>query len=180
KDGGVKALEKGKKTRFTQFFIQLTAATIALVFALTVSFVLALTVHVVTGGNFTTDVKSETEGLDQPEHGKLGFHIGMAYDAAPTGAGAVPKAAKVPPGQKRFDVVVEGIENGELIKAWSELCVPSEEPIDEDFKAVYPYVTTVQGNRFRLRGGVPTTLSSHIQKLFSKKLGKPVKVRTEE
>ena len=51
---------------------------------------------------------------------------------------------------------------------------------DPDFKAVYPYVTTVQGNRFRLRGGDPKGLSTHIQKLFTKKLGKPVKVRVEE
>jgi ammonium transporter len=180
KEGAVKALEKGGKTRFSQFVIQLKAAGIALVFALVGSLALAVLVQAATGGNFTTDVRSETEGLDQTEHGEIGFDFGMAFDAVPTGASAIPKAAKVPPGQKRFDVAVEGIENGELIKAWSELCVPSEAPIDEDFRAVYPFVTTVQGNRFRLRGGDPASLSAHIQKLFQKKFGKPVKVRTEE
>jgi len=57
---------------------------------------------------------------------------------------------------------------------------PSEQPIDPDFKVIYPYVTTVSGNRFRLRGGDPAKLSASIQKLFSKKLGKPLKARVEE
>jgi len=41
-------------------------------------------------------------------------------------------------------------------------------------------VTTVQGNRFRFRGGDPAKLSAHIQKLFAKKLSAQVKVRVEE
>jgi ammonium transporter, Amt family len=180
KDGTIKTLEKNKKTALSQFFIQFKAATIALVFSFVVSMVLAIGVNMMTGGRFTTDVKSETEGLDQTEHGEVGFDFGAAYDAVPTEATAEPKAAKVPPGQKRFDVVVEGVENGSLIKAWSELCMPSAEPIDADFKELYPFVTTVQANRFRLRGGEPIKLSEHIQKLFTKKIGKPIKVRVEE
>lgn len=176
----VKKLEDAKRTPMTQVGIQFKAALFSVVFAFALSFVLAIAVQVLTLGNFSTSRKDEEIGLDQTEHGESGFDYGTAYDAIPVGAGSEPKAAKVPPGMKRFDVVLEGIDNGELMKAWSILCQPSDQPIDPDFKAIYPYVTTVQGNRFRLRGGDPAKLSGHIQKLFSKKLGKPLKVRVEE
>lgn len=179
-DGTLKKYEADGKGSMTQVIIQFKAALISTLFAFGVSLLLVFLVHAGTGGNFTTSLKNETEGLDQTEHGEVGFDYGGAYDAIPTGAATEPKAAKVPPGGKRFAVIVEGVENGGLMKAWSELCVPSEDPIDPDFKAVYPYVTTVQGNRFRLRGGDPAVLSTHIQKLFQKKLGKPLKVRVEE
>jgi len=59
-------------------------------------------------------------------------------------AAAEPRAAVVPPmGKGRFQVVVEGANNGDLIHAWSELCQPSQ-ACPAEFKAVYPYVTTVQ------------------------------------
>ena len=171
------AKEKGT---LSQFGIQFKAALFSAVFAFVFSLLLALLTQAITFGSFTTDKKKENEGLDLTEHGELGFDLSVGYDSIPTHAGAEPKSAKAPPGQKRFEVVIDGIENGNLIKAWSELCVPSEEPIDVDFKAVYPFVTTVQGNRFRLRGGDPASLSSHIQKLFSRKLGKQIKVHVEE
>jgi len=169
---------KDDKGPMTQPIIQLQAATVSAVFAFVVSLVLALLVQVVTIGNFRTSVPDESEGLDYTEHGETGFDFG-GVDTIPTKS-TEPKAAKVPPGGKRFEVVVEGIENGGLLQAWSQLCQPKEGPIDPDFQAVYPYVTTVQGNRFRLRGGDPKSLSANIQKLFQKKLGKPVKVRVEE
>jgi ammonia channel protein AmtB len=178
-DGTLKKYEADNKGPFTQVMIQLKAALISSLFAFGISLVLVFVVHIGTGGNFTTTVKAESEGLDQTEHGEVGFDYG-AYDAIPTGSTTEPKAAKVPPGGKRFVVVVDGVDNGELMKAWSELCLPSEQPIDPDFKAVYPYVTTVQGNRFRLRGGDPAALSAHIQKLFQKKLNKQLKVRVEQ
>jgi ammonium transporter, Amt family len=170
--------KKDEKGPMTQPIIQFKAALISAVFAFVVSLALALLVQVVTIGNFRTSVPDESEGLDYTEHGETGFDFG-GVDTIPT-TGTEPKPAKVPPGGKRFEVVVEGIENGGLLQAWSQLCQPKEGPIDPDFKAVYPYVTTVQGNRFRLRGGDPKTLSANIQKLFQKKLGKPVKVRVEE
>ena len=164
----------------TQPIIQLKAASISAVFAFVMSLGLALLVQLISLGNFRTSVPDENEGLDQTEHGETGFDLG-GPDTFPTVHSKEPKAAKVPPGGKRFEVVVEGIENGGLLTAWSQLCQPKEDgPIDPDFKAIYPYVTTVQGNRFRLRGGDPKTLSGHIQKLFTKKLGKPVKARVEE
>ena len=170
----------GEKGPMTQFWIQVKAALFSTIFAFSISLLLALLTQVLTVGNFTTAKQKESEGLDLTEHGEVGFDLSIGYDSIPTHSGAEPKAAKLPPGQKRFDVVVEGIDNGGLIKAWSELCLPTDGPVDPDFRAVYPYVTTVQGNRFRLRGGDPTKLSVHIQKLFSKKLGKQLKVRVEE
>ena len=173
---GYKEDNKGPRT---QPIIQLKAASFSAVFAFAISLVLALLVQVITLGNFRTSVPDENEGLDQTEHGETGFDIGI--DTIATASAREPKSAKVPPGGKRFEVVVEGIENGGLMTAWSQLCQPKEDgPIDPDFKAVYPFVTTVQGNRFRLRGGDPKALSANIQKLFTKKLGKPIKVRVEE
>ncbi|MCE9534093.1 MAG: ammonium transporter, partial [Planctomycetes bacterium] len=179
-EGISKGFFEKEKGPLSQFWIQVKASLFSMIFAFVLSLILAVIVQAGTMGNFSTDKKSEVEGLDLTEHGEVGFDLATGYDSMPIGAGAEPRTAKVPPAQKRFAVVVEGVENGGLIKAWSELCQPSSDPIDADFKAVYPYVTTIQGNRFQLRGGEPAKLSVHLQKLFSKKLGKQLKVRVEE
>jgi ammonium transporter len=177
--GKIDGYEKDKIGAFSQVIIQLKAAVFSAVFAFVISLALAYLVQAGSGGRFRTSVEKENTGLDQTEHQEVGFDYG-GIDTVATTAQREPKAAKVPPGGKRFEVVVEGIENGGLLSTWSQLCQPSEAPPDPDFKAVYPYVTTVQGNRFRLRGGDPKALSASIQKLFQNKLGKPVKVRVEE
>ena len=62
-------------------------------------------------GGFCLDASEENEGLDRAAHGEVGFDFGPAIDigARPVTAGAA--AATVPPnGQKRFTVVVEGVE----------------------------------------------------------------------
>ena len=168
-----------ERTSMKQVGIQIKASLFSAVFAFVISLVLAFGVQAMTLGNFTTNKEDEEIGLDRTEHGEVGFDYG-GIDTYATGSVTAPKSAKVPPGGKRFEVVVEGIENGGLMHAWSDLCQPKDGPIDPDFKTVYPYVTTVQGNRFRLRGGDPKTLSASIQRLFQKKLGKPLKVRVEE
>jgi hypothetical protein len=173
---GYKESEKGP---MTQVGIQFKAAMFSAAFAFLISLLLAFLVQIITFGNFRTTIAKENEGLDQTEHGETGFDFG-GIDTLPVGRTTEPKAAKVPPGGKRFEVVVDGVENGGLLQAWSQLCQPTEEPADPDFKTVYPYVTTVQGNRFRLRGGDPKALSTSIQNLFQKKLGKPLRVRVEE
>jgi ammonium transporter len=175
----IEAYKKDEKGPFTQVGIQLKAAVFSAVFAFVLSLLLAFLVQLGSGGRFRTTEDKENTGLDQTEHREVGFDFG-GIDTVPTAATREPKAAKVPPGGKRFEVVIDGIENGGLLSTWSQLCQPTEGPPDPDFKAVYPFVTTVQGNRFRLRGGDPKTLSVSIQKLFQKKLGKPVKVRVEE
>jgi len=171
--------KKDEKGPMTQPIIQLKAASISAAFAFVASLILAGLTQLLTLGNFRTSDPDENEGLDQTEHGETGFDF-FGPETYPAAGSKEPKAAKVPPGGKRFEVIVEGIENGGLMTAWSQLCQPKDGPLDPDFKAVYPYVTTVQGNRFRLRGGDPKALSASIQKLFTKKLGKPVKVRVEE
>jgi Amt family ammonium transporter len=174
---GYKEAEKGP---MSQPITQIKASIFSAVFAFVLSLVLAIAVQAMTLGNFRTSVPDENEGLDQTEHGETGFDYGGIDTFPVVTPGSEPKAAKVPPGGRRFQVVVEGIENGELMKAWSQLCQPSDLAPDPDFTAVYRYVTTVQGNRFRLRGGDPKAVAAHIQKLFQKKLGKPLKVRVED
>jgi ammonium transporter len=178
-DDKIDGYKKDEKGPMTQPIIQLKAATISAVFAFVISLLIALVTQIITLGNFRTSDADENEGLDQTEHGETGFDF-FGPETYPAAGSKEPKAAKVPPGGKRFEVVIEGIENGGLMTAWSQLCQPKDGPLDPDFKAVYPYVTTVQGNRFRLRGGDPKALAANIQKLFTKKLGKPVKVRVEE
>ena len=169
------------RTAVSQPVIQFKAALVSLVYAFVVSLVLVALVQVMTLGNFRTNSRDETDGLDRSEHGEIGFDYGITGESILSGPNPTPRAAKTPPGGKRFSVVVEGIENGGLMKAWSELCQPvTGAAVDADFKAIYPQVTTVQGNRFRFRGGDATALSTHLQKLFQKKLGKPLKVRVEE
>src|SRR4030095_812885 len=101
--------KKDGKGPMTQVVIQFKAAIISAVFAFVVSLILALLVQVITLGNFRTSVPDENEGLDQTEHGDTGFDFGW-LDTFPTASSKEPKAAKVPPGGKRFEVVVEGIE----------------------------------------------------------------------
>jgi hypothetical protein len=77
-------------------------------------------------------------------------------------------------------VVVEGADNGELIGAWSRLCQAGPKPPTSEFRAVYPFVTTVQGNRFRFRGGDPTLLSKNLEILFQNQLkGRPIHAHVE-
>ena len=87
-----------------------------------------------------------------------------------------PRAASVPPeGRRRFTVVVEGPKNGDLVHTWSELCQPGKQPPPADFAAVYPFVTTVQGNRFRFRGGDPVLLRESLERLFRDRLSQGIR-----
>jgi hypothetical protein len=78
----------------------------------------------------------------------------------------------VPPnGVERFSVLLDGADNDRLIKVWSSLCQAGATPPDPEFLAVYPYLTTVQGNRFRFRGGDAGKLRDNLLKLFQKHVG---------
>ena len=68
-----------------------------------------------------------------------------------------------------------GAGASELMKAWTDLCQPSETPPDADFLAVYPYVTTVKGTTFHFRGGNAEEITRRLASLFQKRLGKDVK-----
>jgi ammonium transporter len=162
-----------------QVTIQLIAAAASALFAFAGSLLLVKAVDAVIG--FVTDEKAETEGLDRTEHGEVGFDLGPALEIAPAAAAAEPRAARVPPNsQKRFSVVVDGVKNGDLMHAWSQLCQPGPKPPSPDFQAIYPNVTTVQGNRFRFRGGDPDEMRQHMQRLFQDALSNgPVKTHVE-
>ena len=159
-----------------QVGIQLIAALASAALAFFASLVIVKLVDVVFG--FVTDADDEILGLDRTEHGETGFDFGMAMEAAAVATPAVPRPAMVPPNGKRFEVVVEGVKDGgELIHAWSELCQPGQRP--DEFKAVYPYLTTVQGSRFTFRGGDPEAMRTNLQKLLQTLLKTPVKARVE-
>jgi ammonium transporter len=162
-----------------QVWTQLVAALASAVFAVAMSFVLVKLIDAVIG--FMADEKDEIEGLDRSEHGETGFDLGLAMDVAPVlEMSPLPRPAMVPPnGEKRFKVVVEGITNGDLMHAWSDLCQPATEPPAAEFKAIYPHVTTVQGNSFRFRGGDPAVMRDNLQRLFQSRLNKPIQARVE-
>jgi ammonium transporter, Amt family len=163
KDGGLVFDRNGG-----QVVIQLFAAVIATAWAFLVSLALVKGIDVVFG--FTSDPKAEGEGLDRTEHGEVGFDLGLAMEATPETPPPSPRPATVPPnGKRHFTVVLEGAKPQDLLHAWSELCQAGVQPSPE-FRDVYPYLTTVQGNRFRFRGGDPGKLRYSMQKLFQDKL----------
>ena len=165
---------------FSKVGVQLLAAFIAVVYSFVVSFALVKVIDLSWG--FCLDARCENEGLDRSEHGEVGFDLGPTMDLVPEAPMHEPRAATVPPdGAKRFTVIVEGVNNGDLIHVWSDLCQSGSRPPSPDFTAVYPYMTTVQGNRFRFRGGDPDAMKESMQRLFRGHLGggAPIKTRVE-
>ena len=174
------SLAKDDKGPFTQLFIQVYASCFALVYALILSAGLTLGVHVITGMNFTTDLESEEEGLDTSEHGEVGFDIGPSLLTAADRPGPMPRPAIAPPsGGKRFSLSVEGVNTTLLHKAWSDLCQEGPAPISGEFKAIYPNVSTVTGNKFRFSGGDPSAARDAMTKLLQRSLGAGIKVSVE-
>jgi Amt family ammonium transporter len=174
---GNNGLAASEWTDYAQVWIQFKAAALSAVLALVVSLILVKLIDLVLG--FIATDEEEIEGLDRTEHGETGFDFGYGFSTAPVTDPAVPRAAIVPPnGVGRFKLIVEGTGNGDLIHAWSELCKPSDNPAPE-FKAIYPFVTTVQGNRFQFRGGDQQLMKDNLQKLFEKVLKRPLKVKVE-
>jgi ammonium transporter len=163
-----------------QVGIQLLAASSSVVFAFLVSLILVKLVDLLSG--FVTNPQAETEGLDRTEHGEVGFDLGPSPDVALEASAPEPRAASVPPdGQARFSVVLEGPSTDQLLHTWSDLCQAGGGPPSPEFRAVYPYMTTVQGNRFRFRGGDSKLISQNLWKLFQQRLGgTPVQMRVEK
>lgn len=126
--------------------------------------------------------REEVEGLDIGEHG-MEAYPGFAVEAMGEiqgGGSGEPRASISPPnGKKRYAVVIEGADGGQLMEAWTGLCHASSTPTPE-FKAVYPYFSTVSGNKFRFLGGDPGSVSQNISKLFQGVLGnKSIKAKVE-
>src|SRR5262249_42530638 len=163
-----------------QLLVQLTACSVSVVFAFVVTYVIALVIDRTWG--FCLNDYSENEGLDRNQHGEVGFDLGPTLDLVPEREPLEPRHADVPPnGYKRFAVVLEGIKPQELKDTWSDLCQAGPKPPKPEFRAIYPYVTTVQGNRFSFRGGDPTAMRDNLTRLFELMLkGQPVKGRIEQ
>jgi len=158
--------------------IQLLAALASVVFTFGLSLILVKLVDSLVG--FTVEPREETEGLDRSEHGEVGFDLSLALESVPETPAHEPRAALVPPnGVRRFTVVVEGADPAELKNTWSELCQTGPTPPPDEFRAVYPYMTTVQGNRFRFRGGDPKMMSENLRLLLHDRLSTPVHVYVE-
>jgi hypothetical protein len=163
--------------RAAQIWVQFVAAASAAAFSFVGTVILVKLIDLTVG--FALPAKAEVAGLDQSVHGEAGFDLNPVEEMA--AAEYEPRPASVPPeGKRRFTVVVEGPKNGDLVHAWSELCQPSVAPPPADFTAVYPFVTTVQGNRFRFRGGDPSALRESLERLFRDRLdGASVKTYVE-
>lgn len=158
-----------------QVTTQLIAAGVAAVFSFVGTIILVKLVDIVLGG-FITDDASEIEGLDHTEHAETGFDM----ELEPGLATAQPRPAAVPPnGLSRFSVVVDGVSNGDLMTSWNELCKPGQGPAPEAFKSIYPFMTTVQGNRFNFRGGDREKIRKSVEDLFKDRLKTNIKAHVQ-
>jgi hypothetical protein len=168
----------GANGGLSQLGIQTVAACVAVAYSFVMSLVLVKVIDLVWG--FCLRPQAESEGLDRAEHGEVGFDFGLAYEQVPEAPAPEPRAANVPPdGHQRFTVVLEGGDQDEIGRTWSDLCQPGH-GAPEEFRTLYPYVTTVQGNRFRFRGGDPATLSAALEHLFeSRSHGQKVRAHVE-
>jgi len=167
---------QNRVTAWSQLGIQTKAALVAALYAFLISLLLAVLTQRITRHTFRTDEKGEADGLDRTEHGEVGFDISGATESVAV-AIHEPRRAVVPRGNGRFELQVIGSEAGELMKVWSSLCQPSDEPADPDFLAVYPYVTTIRGTIFRFRGGQVDQVVKHLSNLFTRQLGKAIQVQ---
>jgi ammonium transporter len=166
--------------RWSQISVQFLAAVVAAGFSFVVTWGLIKFLDVACGG-FCVDAPAESDGLDRVVHGEVGFDLGPALEMAPERPLQEPRPALVPPdGLNRFTVAIEGLPGDELIRLWSELCQAGKDPPAPEFLAVYPYLTTVQGNRFRFRGGDPMALSEQLQQLFQRYSSTPVRTHLEQ
>jgi hypothetical protein len=61
------------------------------------------------------------------------------------------------------------------------MCGADGKPPSSEFRSVYPFVTTVQGNRFHFRGGDPADMREAMRRLFQDRLeGTPVQTHVED
>lgn len=171
------SIEKLKNwTPAGQLMVQTKASIFSALYAFIISYCLAVFVQLIAG--FSTDFVSETDGLDETEHGESGFDFGTTLAYA---SGTIsPRAASSPPnGAKRFSVLVDGAKLTEIMRVWSDLCQTGKTPPHEDFRKIYPFLTTISGNKFNFLGGDPSTIKDALSKLFQEKLNAPVKATLE-
>jgi ammonium transporter, Amt family len=124
----------------------------------------------------------EVQGLDVPELGTVGYLVEDEKFAENRYRYVDPRPANVPPDLgKTFTVRVEGIDVELMRKIWSDHCQIGDKAPTADFKAVYPYMTTVRDNRFRFRGGDAETVRASLERLFKEGAwGSPIQARLED
>ncbi len=113
------------------------------------------------------DEECEQLGLDRTEHGQVGFDFEPDLTWHTNQIQREPRPALAPPiTGTRYALLVEGVEPGELMQRWSELCQSRDEQPAPEFLEVYPYVTFVEHNRFRFRGGEPWRVKEAMERLL--------------
>jgi len=152
-----------------QLVNQLLATGITIVFATVGAFVLLMITKAVVGLRMPEE--EEQLGLDLSQHGEAGYVMEEELSGTIGHGQHGPRAAALPrDGKKRYSVVIEGVEGAKLIETWSGFCHAKAIPTTE-FKQVYPFFSTVSGNKFRFLGGDPGIVSDAIAKLFKGALG---------
>ncbi len=116
-----------------------------------------------------------------PELGTVGYQVEDPKFQESRYRYADPRPASVPPNLGRvFTIQVDGIDLGLMRKIWSDHCQVGDKPPMAEFKAVYPYMTTVRDNRFHFRGGEPEQVRTSLERLFQEGAwGSPVKASVE-
>jgi Amt family ammonium transporter len=153
-----------------QFRAQVIGTSTNIVWVFLSSLAMFLLIEVTIGNRVSPEV--ELAGLDVPEMGIMGYinEDPKTPEGHLTSAGGEPRPAVAPPGGKRFVIVVDGVGNGELMHAWSEMCQPGKATDPQVFKEVYANMTTVQGGRFIFRGGDPERMRTGLETLLRGKL----------
>ncbi|MBY0523984.1 MAG: ammonium transporter [Gemmataceae bacterium] len=139
-----------------------------IVWVFTASFVFFWIVEKLMGNRVSAEV--ELQGLDIPEMGVLGYinEDPKTPEGHFSSTSAEPRPALAPPpkGGGRFVVTVQGADSDTLKETWSEMCKPSAGPPPKEFLLIYPQMTTMQGNRFRFRGGDPEVIRGSMERLL--------------
>ena len=147
--------------RAAQVGVQALAAVCAAGYSFVMTVVL---VKIIAVWGFSLSAKAENEGLDEPTRRsrlrpRAGPGAGAGDDdeqsrgrprSRPTANSASPS-----PSRRRRRT---------LMHAWSEMCQAGSQPPPE-FRAVYPFVTTVRDGRFRFRGGDPAAMRDKLEQL---------------
>ncbi|MBC8108410.1 MAG: ammonium transporter [Anaerolineae bacterium] len=150
-----------------QLLNQLIATGATIVFATIGAYVLLKLTQLIVGLRVTAE--EESLGLDLTQHGEAGYNFDDAASGPLVPESAVAVARFPSDGAKRYSVIVEGTEHRDLAQAWSTVCDPAGQPTPE-FKRVYPFMTTVSGNRFHFRGGEPEVIRQNIDRLLRSNL----------
>lgn len=156
----------------TQLAAQSIGVLAGLLWVLPVSFVFFWGMNRLIGNRVSA--QAELQGLDVPELGTLGY---INQDPKVPESRLIlhtpvePRPARVPPNdQQRFAIRIEGVDSEALAQTWSDLCRMGSSPPPPEFRAVYPYMTTLQGTRFTFRGGQPLTIRANLERLLQERL----------